>query len=178
MGIARYCAAALAASLAAGQPITPVLAEATKEWGLIGHEMCHGESLIVNAKTPDEVRAEVAVKTDFPCSKNLPVRTFLCHAANDSEAKASGMTTERQSRAGPFYIRADPSNARLLVGNTSIYTTDVLLDTPNDWQRISVTTPWNGSPSIRDTPFDLSKTTTAGVWIFWDHLELYICLMK
>jgi hypothetical protein len=174
----RYVVAALAAWFATAQTTTPVHAGGTMEWGSIGHEMCHDLSRIVNAKTPDELRAAAAEKTDFPCSKNLPVRTFLCHPASDSEAKAYGMTTERQRRVVPFSIKADPSDARLFVGKELISTTDVLLDTPNDWQGISVTTPWNGNSNIRDTPFDLSKTTTDGVWIFWDHLEGYICSVK
>jgi hypothetical protein len=141
--------------------LAPAYAGERAEWGSVGHEMCHDE-------------ATTAV-TDFPCPKNLPVRTFTCRPA--SEAEANGIGHTRPSRVHPFPLRADPSNARLTVANAVISTTDVLMDTSNDWQTLDVDTPWNGNSQIRDTQFDLSKGTD-GVWRFFDHLELYICVQR
>jgi hypothetical protein len=140
--------------------LAPAYAGERAEWGSVGNEMCHAEGEGV---------------TDYPCPKNLPTRTFTCRPA--SEAEASGMGHTRPSRVHPFLLRADPSNARLTVGNAVISTTDVLMDTSNDWQTLDVDTPWNGNSQIRDTQFDLSKGTD-GVWRFFDHLELYICVQR
>ena len=145
------------------------------EFGSVGHEMCHDLSSIADAKTPDEVQAAVQAVTDFPCPKNLPVRTFTCRPAIEAETNGIGHT--HPSRVHPFLLRADPSNASLTVGDVAISTTDVLMDTSEDWQDIDFSTPWNGDSQIRDTQFELTKNAI-GVWEFFDHLEMYICLQK
>ena len=98
---------------------------------------------------------------------------FACpnlHCRPAIEAETNGIGHTHPSRVHPFLLRADPSNASLTVGDVAISTTDVLMDTSEDWQDIDFSTPWNGDSQIRDTQFELTKNAI-GVWEFFDHLR-------